>query len=53
MFRALIPGAALEELERALRAATHGVGWFSAEFDHYEELYGKEADRVVSVQAQD
>ncbi len=53
VFRALIPGAALEELERALRAATHGVGWFSAEFDHYEELYGKEADRVVSVQAQD
>lgn len=47
VFRALMPGGALDELERSLRSATQGVGRFEAEFDHFEELYGKEADRVV------
>lgn len=47
VFRALIPGHSLDELAHALRAATQGVGWFSSRFDHFEELYGKEADAIV------
>ncbi|NVD39028.1 elongation factor G [Ensifer sp. HO-A22] len=47
VFRALVPGAALDELARALRSATQGIGYFSKSFDHFEELYGKEADAVI------
>jgi elongation factor G len=47
IFRALVPAAALEELSRALRSATQGIGYFSKTFDHFEELYGKEADGIV------
>lgn len=47
IFGALIPGAALQPLANDVRAATQGVGWYSAEFDHYEELHGKAADRIV------
>ncbi|WP_026614721.1 elongation factor G [Ensifer aridi] len=48
IFRALIPGAALDELARSLRSATQGIGYFSKSFDHFEELYGKEAQAIVS-----
>ncbi|MNT86020.1 elongation factor G [compost metagenome] len=47
MFRALVPGSALDELARALRSATQGIGYFSKSFDHFEELYGKEAEAVI------
>lgn len=47
VFRALVPGAALDELARALRSATQGIGYFSKSFDHFEELYGKEAEAVI------
>ncbi|MBL0371537.1 elongation factor G [Rhizobium sp. KVB221] len=47
-FRALLPGSALEELARALRSATQGIGHFSSVFDHYEEMYGKEADAIIT-----
>ncbi|WP_457583636.1 elongation factor G [Ensifer canadensis] len=47
VFRALVPGAALDELARALRSATQGIGYFSKNFDHFEELYGKEAEAVI------
>ncbi|MGX9992703.1 elongation factor G (plasmid) [Rhizobium sp. Z1P35] len=47
IFRALIPGGALDDLARALRSATQGIGYFSKAFDHFEELYGKEADAIV------
>jgi elongation factor G len=47
IFRALIPGSALDELARVLRSATQGIGYFSKAFDHFEELYGKEADAIV------
>ncbi|PZM15050.1 elongation factor G [Rhizobium tubonense] len=47
IFRALVPGAALADLARALRSATQGIGYFSKTFDHFEELYGKEADAVM------
>ncbi|OCJ03129.1 elongation factor G [Rhizobium sp. AC44/96] len=48
IFRALIPGAALDELARSLRSATQGIGHFSKTFDHFEELYGKEADVIIN-----
>jgi len=47
IFRALVPGAALDELARSLRSATQGTGYFTRSFDHFEELYGKEADMIV------
>ncbi|MBB3594004.1 elongation factor G [Rhizobium sp. BK529] len=47
IFRALIPGGALDDLARALRSATQGIGYFTKTFDHFEELYGKEADAIV------
>lgn len=52
VFRALVPRNALDELALALRAATQGTGWFEKRFDHFEEMYGKEADAVVQAQAQ-
>jgi elongation factor G len=48
IFRALVPGSALDELARSLRSATQGIGYFTKAFDHFEELYGKEADAIVS-----
>jgi elongation factor G len=48
IFRALVPGGTLEELARALRSATQGIGYFSKTFDHFEELYGKEADAIIN-----
>ncbi len=48
IFRALVPGSTLEELARSLRSATQGIGYFSKSFDHFEELYGKEADAIVN-----
>ncbi len=47
IFRALVPGGALDDLARSLRSATQGIGYFSKTFDHFEELYGKEADAIV------
>ncbi len=46
LFRALLPEAALPDLAPQLRAATQGVGRYVHAFDHYEELYGKDAERV-------
>jgi elongation factor G len=48
IFRALVPGGTLEELARTLRSATQGIGYFSKTFDHFEELYGKEADAIIN-----
>ncbi len=47
IFRALVPGGALDDLVRTLRSATQGIGYFSRTFDHFEELYGKEADAIL------
>ncbi len=46
IFRALIPASARDELFQALGGMTHGTAWFESELDHYEELRGKEAERV-------
>lgn len=46
VFRALLPEASLDELHRALGAATQGTARFTADFDHYEEVYGREAEAI-------
>ncbi len=46
VFRALLPASAVEELQTALAGATQGTAWFETEFDHYEELYGREAEAI-------
>ncbi|WP_461306996.1 elongation factor G [Albidovulum sp.] len=46
LFRALLPASSGEELERALGSATQGTAWHEAVFDHYEEIYGREAEQI-------
>ncbi len=46
IFRALLPAASEEELVQGLAAATQGTAWHETSFDHYEELYGREAERI-------
>ncbi len=53
IFGALVPGSDLGALANDIRAATQGVGWFEADFDHYEELHGKAADRIVQERAKE
>ncbi|MCP3054627.1 elongation factor G [Aurantimonas marianensis] len=49
LLRARLPAGALEELGQALRSATQGMGWFESTFDHYEEVYGRDADRIIAM----
>lgn len=51
VFRALLPASAEEELILALGAATQGTAWHEAVFDHYEEIYGREAERISKERA--
>jgi len=53
IFRAVVPESALGGLANDVRAATQGVGWFRAEFDYYDELHGKAADKVVQERAKE
>jgi len=46
LFRALLPAASEEDLILALAAATQGTAWHETAFDHYEEIYGREAERI-------
>ncbi len=47
IFRSLLPEIALPGFARSLRAETQGIGYFEKEFDHFEELYGKEAEQII------
>ncbi|TCM73678.1 elongation factor G [Rhodovulum steppense] len=51
VFQALIPAAARDELFQALGGLTHGTAWFESRFDHYEELHGREAERIREARA--
>ena len=53
IFEALMPAAALPGLANDVRSATQGVGYFAAAFDHYEELHGKAAERIIEAQARE
>ncbi|MDV7145793.1 elongation factor G [Tropicimonas sp. TH_r6] len=46
IFHALLPDSSLTELARALGGAAQGTAWYEAEFDHYQEVHGKEATRI-------
>ena len=46
VFHALVPAPAREELFQSLGGLTQGTAWVESEFDHYEELHGKDAARV-------
>ncbi len=46
VFRALLPASAEDELVTALGGATQGTAWHDSTFDHYEEIYGREAERI-------
>ncbi|MCY3875871.1 MAG: elongation factor G [Rhodobacteraceae bacterium] len=51
--RALMPGTSLEGLINNLRSATQGVGRYEADFAHFQELYGREADEIVERRAEE
>ena len=53
IFQALVPGSALDGFGNDIRAATQGVGTFAATFDHYEELHGRAAERIVQDRARE
>jgi elongation factor G len=52
LFRAQLPGSALEGLIADLRSITQGVGRYEAEFSHYHEVYGKEAEKMIETRAE-
>lgn len=51
LFRALLPASAEEDLILALGGATQGTAWHETAFDHYEEIYGREAERISKERA--
>jgi len=52
VFRALLPGPMRDELFQSLGGMTHGTAWVESRFDHYEELHGKEAERIQAERAE-
>jgi len=44
---AMIPESGLQDLIIELRSLTQGAATFDATFDHYQELFGKDADKIV------
>lgn len=52
IFHALIPAPAQDSLFRALGGLTHGTGWYETRFDHFEEIRGREAEKVCTERAE-
>ncbi|MEJ2436259.1 MAG: elongation factor G, partial [Pseudolabrys sp.] len=50
---AMLPESGLEDLIIELRSLTQGAATFEAAFDHYQELYGKDADHIVTRRRQE
>lgn len=46
LFRATLPASARDDLLGQLAGATQGTAWLEARFDHFEEVYGREADAI-------
>lgn len=44
---AMLPESGIQDLIIELRSLTQGAATFDARFDHYQELYGKDAERIV------
>ena len=52
VFRALLPAPMHDDLFQSLGGMTHGTAWVESGFDHYEELHGKEAERIQAERAE-
>ncbi|MDJ0627367.1 MAG: elongation factor G [Rhodobacter sp.] len=52
IFRALLPAPSIDELFQSLGGLTHGTSWIESRFDHYEEIHGKEAEKIQSERAE-
>ena len=52
IFRALIPAPMQDGLFQSLGGLTHGTAWMETAFDHYEEIHGREAERVQAERAE-
>ena len=50
IFHALLPAAQHEALSQAIGGATQGTAWYRSDFDHYEEVFGKEAETIARAQ---
>ncbi|WP_116134268.1 elongation factor G [Tropicimonas sp. IMCC34043] len=48
IFHALLPESGLDDLARALGGAAQGTAWFVPAFDHYEQVHGRDAERISS-----
>ncbi len=46
VFRATMPATAVEDLVQALASTTQGTAWVETGFDHFEEVYGREAEAI-------
>ena len=46
--QAYIPVATLHDLIIEIRALSHGMGFFTREFDHLAELSGREAETAIA-----
>ncbi len=46
--KAMLPEAAIQDLIIELRSITQGSATFETRFDHYQELHGKDAEKVVA-----
>ena len=46
LFRATLPASARDDLLGQLAGATQGTAWIEARFDHFEEVYGREAEAI-------
>ncbi len=44
---AMMPESGLQDLIIELRSLTQGAATFDATFDHYQELFGKDAEKIV------
>lgn len=53
VFQALVPAPAREELLQSLGGLTQGTAWLESAFDHYEQLPGREAERVCRARAEE
>lgn len=47
-----MPEAAMQDLITEIRSITQGIGTFESLFSHYQELIGRDADRVVQSRKQ-
>ncbi len=46
--KAMMPEAGLGDLIIEIRSLSQGAATFEARFDHYQEVFGKDADRIVN-----